>query len=309
MAIENTGSLVKSIARLGSEKEVSFLAGSIAFFAFVSLIPAVVLVMAVGSLVGGEAFAERIVGLLESALSDEGAEILQTALADTTGLAGASLVSLAVLFWSTLKVFRAIDIAFNRIYPVDTVPSLPRQLLNGTVVVLAIGASLTVLILVRMILGWLDVPFMGLLTVALVLLGLVVLLTPMYYVMAPVSVSLRSVLPGAIVAVIGLVLLQQLFGIYAGQADQYQAYGFIGAVLLFLLWLYFGATVLLLGVVVNAALLGEQTAVKPHDASSSALPVTPEFDEFDIEAETAHREGQRADSNEASEDEPPLRPQ
>jgi len=43
------------------------------------------------------------------------------------------------------------------------------------------------------------------------------------------------------------------FGLYAANASQFQTFGFVGAVLLFLLWLYFGALILLFGAVVNAA--------------------------------------------------------
>ncbi|MEF8937804.1 MAG: YhjD/YihY/BrkB family envelope integrity protein, partial [Halovenus sp.] len=70
----------------------------------------------------------------------------------------------------------------------------------------------------------------------------------------PVAMTLRAVLPAALVAVVGLVLLQELFGLYAAQASQYQAYGFVGAILLFLLWLYFGSFILLAGATVNAAI-------------------------------------------------------
>lgn len=52
---------------------------------------------------------------------------------------------------------------------------------------------------------------------------------------------------GTIGAGLGLIVLQQLFHVYTSLAGRYQAYGIIGAVLLFLLWLYFGAFVLLLG--------------------------------------------------------------
>lgn len=57
-------------------------------------------------------------------------------------------------------------------------------------------------------------------------------------------------------AVVGFVILRVAFAAYAGVAGQYLAYGFLGAVLLFLLWLYFGALVLLFGAVVNAAVTG-----------------------------------------------------
>lgn len=261
---------VREIVRLAREKEITFLAGSIAFFAFVSLVPAMVLVLAIGSVLGGEAFAAGLVGLVEQALSEEGSEVLQTALADTTGLAGASAIGVLVLLWSTLRVFRALDIAFDRIYQVDVHTSLPEQLLNGAIVVLSITTTLMGLLLVRRTVSWLAVPYATVLSIPLIFFGLIAVLAPLYYVMPPAAVSMREILPGTLVAVLGLLLLHQLFHIYTFYAGQYQAYGFMGAVLLFLLWLYIGAIILLAGAVVNAVLASTNRAV-----DTTTLPVTP----------------------------------
>lgn len=81
-----------------------------------------------------------------------------------------------------------------------------------------------------------------------------VALLPVYYVLPPVDVALWSALPGAVVAAGGWVLLQLGFRVYAANAGQYAAYGLIGAVLLFVTWLYFASIVVLLGAVVNAVL-------------------------------------------------------
>jgi membrane protein len=85
---------------------------------------------------------------------------------------------------------------------------------------------------------------------------LVVVLTlaflPMYFVLPPVDVTLGEVLPGAAVAAVGWVLLQVAFRIYAANAGQFEGYGLIGGVLLFVTWLYFASIVVLLGAAVNA---------------------------------------------------------
>lgn len=300
-------SVARGMLELAIEKEITFLAGSIAFFAFVSLVPAMVLILAIGSLLGGEAFATGIVGLVESSLSEEGTEVLQTALADTSGLAGASVIGLIVLFWSTLKVFRALDIAFNRIYQVDTNTSLFRQLLNGTIVALSIMTALMVLLLVRMTIPWLTIPYGNWLGLPLVMLGLIAVLTPVYFLLPPIPVSVQEVLPGALAAVFGLMLLQELFAFYASRAGQYQAYGFIGAVLLFLLWLYFGSTILLGGVVVNATLADLRRMDVPDSATGLALPVTPHFETEGRERTEILKETPEPEAS-SKEDMEPLKP-
>jgi membrane protein len=251
-----TASTFRSVIRIGRESELPFLAGSVAFFAFFSLVPSLVLVVALGSVLGGEQFALRVVALFGSYLSAEGTALISDALVDQSGLVGASVVGVFALFWSTLKVFRAIDIAFDRIYETDRSTSLPQRLLNGTIVVMAVGAGIGLLFTAQMMVVQLNLGlsrYDRLLSVPILLLGLLIVLAPIYYIMPPVRIPVREIVPGTITAVIGLIALQQMFHIYASLAGQYQAYGFLGAVLLFLLWLYFGALILLVGAVVNVA--------------------------------------------------------
>lgn len=262
--------LLRSIFELSRDREISFLGGSIAFFAFVSLIPAMVLVLWIGSVLGGERFAQQVVSLVEGLLSQEGSQVVSEALMNTGGLAGLSALSGLVLLWSTLKVFRAVDVAFNRVYDAAEQPPLPTQLLHGLVVLFSIGAGIGLLVFGAVILGRLPLPWtvhLGLFKWALVLPGLLIVLTPLYYVMPPGPVTVRDILPGTFTAVVGIMLLQELFGLYAANAQQYQAYGFVGAVLLFLLWLYFGSMIVLFGAVVNAAL--EQQNRPRHTSSEN----------------------------------------
>lgn len=245
---------VRSIVALGRESELSFLAGSIAFFAFFSVVPALVLAVAVGSAVGGERFATGVLALFDAYLSEEGATVVNAALTDQAGVVGATAIGTLALAWSALKVFRAIDLAFDRIYRSEAVTPLGRQLLNATAVMTTIGVGIALLVGVQLVLGLPAVErFVPSRAVGLAVLfgGLLVALLPVYYILPPRRVSLRGVLPGTVTAVAGLVVLETLFHLYSTVAGQYQAYGFLGIVLLFLLWLYFGALAVLFGAVVN----------------------------------------------------------
>lgn len=257
MQLNRVRSSVRSIIELGLEKEISFMAASVAFFAFVSLIPLILLIFAFGSLIVGDLFAERAVSLLATYLSDEGQQVLSEVLTETQGRIGLSGISTLVLLWSVLKVFRAIDTAFDRIYSAEDKTSLPRQLANGILVLVTIAAGVVVLVVTRRImsqLGLLPFSLLNFLSLVFIVGMLIVVLAPLFYVMPPHPVTLREVLPGTATVVVGWILLQQLFGVYAANAAQYRVYGFLGAILLFLLWLYFGALILLSGGVVNAAL-------------------------------------------------------
>ncbi|WP_435099591.1 YihY/virulence factor BrkB family protein [Halorubrum sp. N11] len=259
-AIETVRSIAavgRSIVVLGRESELSFLAGSIAFFAFFSVVPALVLAVAIGSAVGGERFAASVLALFESYLSAEGTAVVSAALTDQSGIAGATAIGTLALAWSALKVFRAIDLAFDRIYGSETTTPLGRQLLNAIAVMTTIGIGIVLLVGAQLVLGLPVVErFVPSRAVGVAVLfgGLLVALLPVYYVLPPRRVSFREILPGTVTAVIGLVVLETAFHLYSTVAGQYRAYGFLGIVLLFLLWLYFGALALLFGAVVNAVI-------------------------------------------------------
>ena len=242
---------VRSVVREVREKEVSFLAASVAFYAFFSVVPLIILALAVASFVGGAAFEETVVVLVGTYLSSQGETVVAEALTSPAGRLGASAVGFVALMWSALKVFRAIDIAFDSIYGTDDTTSISRQTANGVVVLTAIAVGVVMMVGVRVVFALLDVPYAGALGWLIMVTGLFAALVPIYYIMPPERVSVRHVLPGTATAVVGWLLLQALFGVYASVAVRYQAYGFLGAVLLFLLWLYFGAMVLLVGAVVN----------------------------------------------------------
>jgi membrane protein len=252
-AIE-TGRVVVERAR---EEGLTFMAASIAFYAFFSIIPLLLLTLVVGSALGEEGLAAAVVDLTEEYLSDSGEEVVEEALSGDTGQLGASVGGLLALGWSALKVFRAVDVAFDDLYRLSADTSFLDQVKHGLVVLLTVVVALAALVAVESIAGdaaAAAVPFAGVLTYLGLGLGLVIVFLPLYTVMSPPGHSVREAVPGAVLAAAGWVVLQALFSLYAANADQYQAYGIVGAVLLFLTWLYLGAILVLLGAAVNAVL-------------------------------------------------------
>ncbi len=260
--------LIRTIIHLGRHRHISFLAGGVAFFGFLSLIPATLLAVTIGSLLGGEAFVLRIVGSAGRYLSTEGNEILTSALTNSAGLTRISLVGAILLVWSTLRVVRAVDIAFDNVYEHDEMTPLVEQVKNAVVVISAITIGGLALVGAQSLIERVAIGAVSLLGLwALILSGLVVVLLPMYYVLPPIRRPVTEVLPGTFVAVVGLLLLRQTFQLYAVRASEYEAYGLVGAVVLFLLWLYFGSLILVVGAVVNAALARQETTGALSSAS------------------------------------------
>jgi|AntDeeMetagen134_2_1112570.scaffolds.fasta_scaffold00570_11 membrane protein len=264
---------VRSVIDGVSENNVTFLAASIAYYAFFSVVPLLLLTLSIGSLVGGEAFAERIVSLVGEQLSSSGESLVSSALENPDGRTGASAVGLVGLAWSAIKVFRAVDTSFDRIYVSDVTTSLVRQIRNGLTVLVLVGLGIVVMIGVgtfirrATIVGPLFVDVFGL--VAL-LVGLMIVFLPLYYVMPPKAMTVRKALPGTVVAAIGWIGLQIGFQIYTTYAASFEAYGILGGVLLFLTWLYFGAILLLLGAVVNAVVADDMTETVEAETTAPA---------------------------------------
>ncbi|MFC6752147.1 YhjD/YihY/BrkB family envelope integrity protein [Halorubrum tibetense] len=251
------------------DQRVTFLAAGVAYYAFVSLIPALLLLLVVASTVFGDAVAARLLALTGEFLTPAGEEAIGAAVASAQGRAGASILGLGVLLWSTLKVFRGLDTAFIEVYGVDDDVSFLEQLTDAGSVVLAIGVGITVMLVVGAAVTAIDVPFLEVASV----LGLPVLLTvvflPMYYLLPYPPVTVREALPGAVLAAVGWTVLQAGFQAYAASAGQYQVYGVIGGVLLLVTWLYIAAIVVILGAVLNVVLADGSPLPLPSDDVAS----------------------------------------
>ncbi|WP_132059018.1 YihY/virulence factor BrkB family protein [Halorussus amylolyticus] len=244
-------SVGRSVFEEVREQDVTFLAASIAYYAFVSLIPLLVLAFVVASFVAGEAFAEQVVTRASGLLTATGEEQLREFILEPSGRGGTTAIGLVVLAWSTLKVFRGLDQAFSAIYATEGAASIVDQLKDGATVLVAIGAAVVVLVATGAVTALFpEFPFVGVVTTAIQLAALVPVFLPLYVVFPDANVSVREALPGAVVATVGWTTLQVLFRIYA----EFSSTGpsqFLGTALLLVTWLYFGSIVLLLGAVVN----------------------------------------------------------
>lgn len=247
----------RSVVDVARDRNVTFLAASFAYYAFVSLFPLVLLTVAVGTYLGGEAFTAALLARVETFLSSEGAQLLERTLSDASGQAGASAASLVVLLWSALKLFRGLVVAFEELY--ETVPDAGflNQVKKALVTLLAVTLGVALMVAVGALLGTgvaADVPFAGAVGGGVLFVGLVPVFLALYYVLPPVDVQVREALPGAVFAAVGWLVLQGGFQLYAGGSGKYGLYGLLGAVILFLTWLYFAGILLLLGAVVNLVL-------------------------------------------------------
>ncbi len=255
--VTNTAEVLQLIIASAISDRVTFLAASIAFYAMVSIFPLFLLILVVGSYVAGEAFAVRIVELLSGIITPEAESVLETALTAESGRSGAGVVGILVLTWSAIRMFRGLDIAFSQVYPDVEDPGFLRTVVNALIVLVAIVVGITAIFVVRTYLRLFPTPsVLGLISPVAVFVTLCVVFFPMYYIFPGERQRARAVVPGTVFAALGWTLLGELFSIYAAHAGTFALFGVVGAVLLLLMWFYFGAVLLLLGAVLNAVLAG-----------------------------------------------------
>ncbi|GAB7094635.1 hypothetical protein JCM30237_17880 [Halolamina litorea] len=270
---------VKRVAVVSKEQDLTFLAAAVAYYAFVSLIPAAVLALVVATTLGGEELAAVVLESTGDFLTPSGQDVLTTALTADEGRGGATIVGVAFLLWGTLKVFRALDTAFGDVYGTEREDTLLDQLIDSAVVVVGIGASMTLMFVLAGAFAALD---LGVVVEALGVLALPAVLTaaflPIFYRFPDTAVTVREVLPGAVVAAVSWTVMQAGFQLYAGVAST-SAYGVVGGVILLVTWLYLAGAVVILGAVINVVLAdhrmpGAETGGAAVGAGAGQPPAT-----------------------------------
>jgi membrane protein len=243
-------------------------ASSMAYFAILSLFQVVVLGVIVFSFVVGEGEARRIViGRLETALPLEPGtmEAIVQSIIDSRG--GVTIVSVVILAWGAIGFFGALSTGVGRAFATSTQrPFWQDKLIGlllmggaGLLALIAIGIGLAEGIAARVAsripggdrAGSLLLDLLGLsLPILLVLIALLLI----YKVVPNRRVTLRQILPGAIVATALFTLLRASFTWYATDVARYESFfGPISAVISLLVFLHFASMVVLLGAEIGRA--------------------------------------------------------
>ena len=253
------------------------MAGSIAYHAFISLLPFLLVILLAVTATGNADLADRIVALASGYLTPNSTELLGSVLANAARSTSVTFVGVLALLWGAFKIFRSLDTAFSDIYESEHLNSFADQLADATVVFVALVAGiLAVSVVGSSVTVPPDSPLAPL-NVVVVVAALAVAFFPLYYVFPDEDVTVREVLPGTLFAAVGWTVLEGLFQYYVQLASKSDTYGILGAILLVLTWLYFSGLVVLLGAVVNAVLAGrsEDTRNLGWEGDGAAPTATP----------------------------------
>ncbi len=265
-------------------------AASIAYYALLSLFPFLLLVLSVlGSLTADPSDRDAVIGFLFRYFPRQFDFITWQFDAFRSQSLRLGIGGLLMLTWASLGVFNAVSSAINHAWGVEHRRSFLKHRLVSFLMMLSAGGILVIALLLASAakfsetrwflsmverVSWLE--WLGGLTVSyaatLLLIACVALV---YYFIPNTKMKFRDVWPGAIVTGLLWQGAFSAFSWYARDMARWNAvHGSIAAVVVFLIWIYVCAVILLYGVEVTAAYVrlrsAPATSASPQDDPTSA---------------------------------------
>lgn len=254
------------------DDDLPSLAAGVAFKIFLALFPAMLAAVAIFSLVTDPGQLERYLAMLEGVVPPEALTIIGQALTNVTetepGTAG-TLLATGVLagLWAASSAAATLVKALNRAYEAPEKRGFLKQ--RGVALAITFALLATIIALIALVVAGpqvqrLIVPeeLQGTAVTVLfgvgqfvVVVGLLILLFAFVYWIGPNRdrPQWEWMSPGAILAVVGWLVLSLAFTLYVQNFGDYdETYGAIGGVIVLMLWLQLTMAILLIGAEFNA---------------------------------------------------------
>ena len=272
--------------RESSADNVNIIAAGVAFYAFLAFVPLLASMVLVYGLLAEPASVVQHMQALTSMVPQEAASIIGDQLMSVSQTASTKkgfglLVALLIAIYGAMRGSRSIITALNVVYDVEEKRSFVKATLIAAGLTLGAVAALLLAMLGISLLGYVEelLPFsspavhvllkIGFWIVAAIAVSFIVALVYRYAPNHPVP-RWRWLTPGSITATVLWLVATLGFGFYVANFGSYNAtYGSLGAVVVFLTWLYLTAYILLLGGELNAE-LEKQTACPTEEGKGTA---------------------------------------
>lgn len=240
------------------------LGAALAFYSILSLGPLLLIVISIaGILFGQEAASGHIFAEIRGLLGDDGAQMLQTVLANSRNEdAGfcATLLGLGMLLIAATGFFGELQAALNIIWEVQPAPNRSwwwfiRQRFLSFTMILGIGFLLLVSLVVSAGLsafgnffeGHLPELVMQLLNFVFSFAVITLLFAMIFKILPDAQVRWRDVWTGAGITALLFSIGKLLIGLYLGHSALSSTYGAAGSLIIILIWIYYSAQILFLG--------------------------------------------------------------
>jgi membrane protein len=237
------------------------LAAMIAYFALLSFVPLLFLALALLGLAGraneSSYFVTELQRIFPGASISSIVAVIRTIQQNATSL---GLVGGGFLLWSSLSLFSVLESAFNLVYGRPNRPFLQGKaravvFMLASLVTLFAGllvGSLGAHVLNRFAPGFLGNSIAAhAISVLVSTIAVFLFLVSAYRYLTNVELTVREVLPGAIIATIALEATFQVLPLYIGLSKHVPAAQAFGGPALLLIWLYAMANVIVFGAEVN----------------------------------------------------------
>jgi membrane protein len=237
------------------------LAAMVAYFALLSFVPLTFLALSLLGLVHRADASDFLIKELTRAFPSSSLKsILSLVHQVQDNAATLGIVGGVALLWSSLSLFSALESAFNIVYGRPN-----RPFLKGKGIAAVVMLATVTTLFVSLVIGALGVEvvkryapgFAGnsvaayVLSIAVSLLGVFVFVLAIYRVLTNAPVTVRDVLPGALMAAILLEASFQIVPVFVRFAGVNPVLRVLGGPVILLLWLYLMANIIVLGAELN----------------------------------------------------------
>ena len=237
------------------------LAAMIAYFALLSFVPLTFLALSLLGFAGRADESSFLVTELKHVLPDAPvSDIVSLVRKVQDNAATLGIIGAAFLLWTSLSLFSVLESAFNIVYGKPN-----RSFLHGKAIasVLMLGSLVT--LFVALLVGSFGVAFLRhyvpgaidndasayVLTLIVSSLGVLVFVVSVYYLLTNAPLTVREVLPGAVLATVVLVAGFQVVPVYVRYTSLNPVLKTFGPPVILLVWLYVMANVLVFGAELN----------------------------------------------------------
>jgi membrane protein len=268
MSWRKVWSLLKETVAEWQKDKVDRMAAALAYYTLFSIAPLLVIAVAVaGAVFGEEAARGEVVAQIQGLLGKAGAEVVQTALANTqnpengNGIVPSIISTLALIFGAS-GVFIQLQDSLNAVWNVEEsakggVKAVVRKRIFSFAMVITIGFILMVSLVVSAGLAAVSAftnsmfpaleSLWKLINIGISLGVFTVLFALIYKYLPDIKIAWRDVLVGALFTSILFSIGKELLGFYLGNGSFGSAYGAAGSVITVLAWIYYSVQIMLFG--------------------------------------------------------------
>lgn len=282
-------SMLKAAAKDWSDDDAPQLGAALSYYTIFSLAPILVIVIAVAGLVFGEAAARgEIVGQIQGLVGQQGAQMVQTML-ENTSRPGQGIVALiagvvTLVLGATgavIQLQKSLDQVWDVRFEGSGIKGQVTQRLRALALVLGVGFLLLVSLVVSAALSGLSgliertvgmPPFvLQLINIVVSIAVLTVLFAMIFRYLPHVEIAWRDVWVGAATTAVLFTIGKFLIGLYLGQSSVGSTYGAAGSLAILLIWIYYSAQIVLFGAEVTQVYANRTGArIRPSEHAVAA---------------------------------------